>query len=249
MKKKIYQMILLAIVFATMATVKVNAQWTGNGSNVYLTDSTKNVGIGTSSPNNKLTVNGGSISVNSNVNSSNKWGAVTASTGTWDIGLKTGKTTAWRMDAPTSGGLYIGYGIAYNAGGWYWISSAKNDMSTGVNYPMRLSCVDAKSANLEVQGRVKCSEVLVAAKWWDDVFKSEYNLRPLEEVKAFIDANKHLPDVTPGLVIETEGLEVGKASSQMIRKIEELTLYMIKQNEDIKNLKSEIEKLKQNNNP
>ena len=94
---------------------------------------------------------------------------------------------------------------------------------------------------------------MVAAKWWDDVFKSEYNLRPLEEVKAFIAANKHLPDVTPGLVIETEGLEVGKASSQMIRKIEELTLYMIQLNDKMKEkdvqiveLQKQIELLKTN---
>ena len=246
-------MVLLAIVFATMATVNVNAQWSNNATSIWTTDLAKNVGIGTVNPTSKLSIQGGSISINNNSSSINKWGYPGIGY-VWDVALKTGKSNAWRMeDAVTGLGNYIGFGIARNPGGWFWISSSRNDSSAIVKYPMQLLCVDVNSANLQVQGRVKCSEVLVAAKWWDDVFKSEYNLRPLEEVKAFIAANKHLPDVTPGPVIETEGLEVGKASSQMIRKIEELTLYMIQLNDKMKEkdvqiveLQKQIELLKNN---
>ena len=67
----------------------------------------------------------------------------------------------------------------------------------------------------------------------------DYVLAPLSDVEAYIAANKHLPDVTPGSIIETDGLEVGKVSSQMIRKIEELTLYIISQEKAINLLKDQ----------
>jgi hypothetical protein len=53
-----------------------------------------------------------------------------------------------------------------------------------------------------------------------------------------------LHGVTPGPEIETNGLEVGKVSAQMIRKIEELTLYVIQLGKENKALKNEIELLK-----
>ena len=58
-------------------------------------------------------------------------------------------------------------------------------------------------------------------------------------MESFIKANKHLPDVTPGSVIEGEGLEVGKTSAQMIKKIEELTLYVIELQKQMDTLKAQ----------
>lgn len=97
---------------------------------------------------------------------------------------------------------------------------------------------------LDVCGNARFKEVRVQTGWCDYVFDEEYKLRPLEEVKSFIEENKHLPDVTPGPEIEAEGMEVGKTSSQMIRKIEELTLYMIDLNEKVKKLEEENKELK-----
>jgi hypothetical protein len=66
-------------------------------------------------------------------------------------------------------------------------------------------------------------------------------LKPLSEVETFIKENKHLPDVTKGSIIESEGLEVGKTSAQMIKKIEELTLYVIDLQKQVNELKEESE--------
>jgi hypothetical protein len=93
---------------------------------------------------------------------------------------------------------------------------------------------------LDVCGTMRAKEVRVATGWCDYVFADDYELKPLCEVEAFIKENKHLPDVTPGAVIESEGLEVGKTSAQMIKKIEELTLYVI-------DLQKQVDKLKKNN--
>jgi hypothetical protein len=96
---------------------------------------------------------------------------------------------------------------------------------------------------LDVCGTIRSKEILVQTGWCDYVFDKDYKLLSLREVENFIKANKHLPDVTSGDKIETEGLEVGKVSSQMIRKIEELTLYVIAQEKAINDLKAENKKL------
>ncbi len=93
---------------------------------------------------------------------------------------------------------------------------------------------------LDVCGTMRAKEVRVSTGWCDYVFADDYELKPLSEVEAFIKENKHLPEVTPGAIIESEGLEVGQTSAQMIKKIEELTLYVI-------DLQKQIDNLKKNN--
>ena len=96
------------------------------------------------------------------------------------------------------------------------------------------------SYKLEVCGVIRANEVRVEIGWCDYVFADDYILPALSEVEAFIKTNRHLPDVTKGSIIETEGLEVGKTSAQMIKKIEELTLYVI-------DLQKQVDELKKNN--
>ncbi len=90
---------------------------------------------------------------------------------------------------------------------------------------------------LDVCGTIRAKEVRVATGWCDYVFADDYKLPALNDVEAFIKANKHLPDVTPGSIIESEGLEVGKTSAQMIKKIEELKLYVIDLQKQLNELK------------
>lgn len=91
---------------------------------------------------------------------------------------------------------------------------------------------------LDVCGIIRGKEVRVEAGWCDYVFADDYKLPSLKYVETFIKENKHLPDVTPGAVIENEGLELGKTSAQMIKKIEELTLYVIELQKQVDELKS-----------
>ena len=92
---------------------------------------------------------------------------------------------------------------------------------------------------LDVCGTVRAKEVRVETGWCDYVFAENYPLPSLSEVEHFIKTNKHLPDVTPGAVIEEEGLEIGKTSAQMIKKIEELTLYVIDLQKQVNELKND----------
>ena len=98
---------------------------------------------------------------------------------------------------------------------------------------------------LSVKGKISAQEVQVTLNGWSDfVFFDSYRLRPLSEVETFIQENKHLPDVPSAAVVEKEGVNLGEMDAILLRKIEELTLYMIEIKKENESLKREIEKLK-----
>jgi hypothetical protein len=100
---------------------------------------------------------------------------------------------------------------------------------------------------VRVNGLIEAKEMKVtpATAWWPDfVFENKYKLKPLEDVEKYIIENKHLEGVPSSEEVATDGINLGEMNAILLRKIEELTLYMIelkKENEEIKKmiLKSE----------
>src|SRR5690606_40799306 len=62
-------------------------------------------------------------------------------------------------------------------------------------------------------------------------------ISPLAEVKAFINENGHLPDVPSASEVEREGVALGQMDGILLKKVEELTLYVIKLQEDNERLR------------
>ncbi|MES2275706.1 MAG: hypothetical protein V4592_06775 [Bacteroidota bacterium] len=90
---------------------------------------------------------------------------------------------------------------------------------------------------LSVNGTIRSKEVKVeAANWPDYVFKPTYALPSLSWVKAYIDQYQHLPDVPSAQQVAKEGLELGEMNKLLMKKLEELTLYLIQQEQDIREL-------------
>ncbi len=96
---------------------------------------------------------------------------------------------------------------------------------------------------LSVCGNIRAEDVVVETGWCDFVFEEEYPLRPLDEVESFIKTHKHLPDIPAGDSIESNGLSLANISSKFILKIEELTLYTIEQDKQIKAQEAQIQTL------
>ncbi|MGC6471093.1 MAG: hypothetical protein ACON4E_07495 [Flavobacteriales bacterium] len=92
--------------------------------------------------------------------------------------------------------------------------------------------------DLAVCGNIRAGDVKVHAisDWCDYVFEDDYDLKSLEEVEAFIEQNKHLPEIPSAVEVETEGIQVSEMLQLMMKKIEELTLYSIEQDKRIKEL-------------
>ncbi|WP_286756488.1 hypothetical protein [Roseivirga sp. UBA838] len=83
--------------------------------------------------------------------------------------------------------------------------------------------------------------------WPDYVFSSAYNLRPLIELEHFIQQNQHLPEVPSAKEVETNGQDLGDIQAVLLKKIEELTLYLIQENKENSNLKGQITKVEDEN--
>ncbi|PXX94333.1 hypothetical protein DF185_23000, partial [Marinifilum breve] len=66
----------------------------------------------------------------------------------------------------------------------------------------------------------------------------------LKEVESFIEENKHLPDIPSEKEVLENGIAVGEMNAKLLQKIEELTLYVIEQNKEIKALRNEVNDLK-----
>ncbi len=79
---------------------------------------------------------------------------------------------------------------------------------------------------MAVDGSIRTKEVVVETGWSDDVFAAGYELRPLAGVVDFIAEHGHLPDVPTAADVEAHGVGVGEMSSTLLRKVEELTLYV-----------------------
>lgn len=100
-------------------------------------------------------------------------------------------------------------------------------------------------AHLAVKGNIWAMKLKITQDGWADyVFDSSYRLRPLQEVEQFISRNKHLPDVPSAAQVKKDGLNVGDNQATLLRKIEELTLYLIEQDKKIKQLEAELRSTK-----
>jgi hypothetical protein len=82
--------------------------------------------------------------------------------------------------------------------------------------------------------------VKLQANWPDVVFKKDYALMPLSEVKTYIDKNQHLPEMPAATEVEKDGVNLGEMNRLLVKKVEELTLYLIEQQKEIDELKAKI---------
>ncbi|MCQ6961280.1 hypothetical protein [Mucilaginibacter aquariorum] len=100
---------------------------------------------------------------------------------------------------------------------------------------------------LAVNGSVIATSVTVKVKneWPDYVFKKDYKLRTLTEVKNYIDQNHHLPGMPSEKEVMANGLNLGDMNKILTKKIEELTLYLIDAEKREKDLRLQADKLQQ----
>ncbi len=94
---------------------------------------------------------------------------------------------------------------------------------------------------LTVKGKIHTEEVKVdlSVPGPDYVFEEDYDLKSLEEIEAFIKSNNHLPEVPSAKEMEENGIELGVMNMLLLKKIEELTLYIIEQEKRIQALEKD----------
>ena len=71
----------------------------------------------------------------------------------------------------------------------------------------------------------------------DYVFEEDYDLRTIEEVAEYVQENKHLPEVPSAQEMGKEGQDLGSMNLLLLKKVEELTLYLIEQQKELEQLR------------
>jgi hypothetical protein len=101
---------------------------------------------------------------------------------------------------------------------------------------------NASAYKLTVSGKIICEELKVElyANWPDYVFNDEYDLQPIQELKSFIATNNHLPNIPKASEVAENGLEVGEMNRKLLEKVEELTLYIIQLQDQIDEIKQQM---------
>lgn len=183
------------------------------------------------------------------------------------------KAVAKDNNNATGTSLIITVTVVANTGGWGLSGTATTGVTdpylgTSDQQPLIVKTNSAERLRVDAQGRVFIGttgfpsnppsnpllgvEGFIVSKglrvsqsnWPDYVFEQGYRLMPLSELDSFIRKNKHLPDVPSVAVVNQEGISVGDQQALLLRKVEELTLYLLEQNRKIAALEAENAKLK-----
>ncbi|PKF74513.1 hypothetical protein CW752_09035 [Chryseobacterium sp. PMSZPI] len=100
--------------------------------------------------------------------------------------------------------------------------------------------INGENGNAVLYGKFETREVkITSTPTADFVFDENYDLPKLEDIEKHVKEKKHLPEIASAKLMEKEGVNVGEFQIKLLQKIEELTLYSIEQNKQIKQLKEE----------
>ena len=144
----------------------------------------------------------------------------------------------------------------------FWVSGTTYDLSFNVTPSYRIFNIynNALHKNIfsiyendgigqvEVNGKITAEEIEVIRDVpdFDHVFNTEYNLASINEVEQFIKSNKHLPDIPSAKEFKENGYKVGEMDGLLLKKIEELTLYIIEQQKTIEGLQTQMDQIVNN---
>ena len=139
--------------------------------------------------------------------------------------------------------LYIDGNTLYTNGNMILGTLSNTTFSIGTNNQERFRVssngsvgigTTTPSERLEVNGTIRSKEVKVEATGWPDyVFKEDYPLQDLSKLKEYITINKHLPNIPTETEVKDVGINLGEMNAKLLQKIEELTLYIIQQQEQL----------------
>ncbi len=106
---------------------------------------------------------------------------------------------------------------------------------------------NAPSEKLEVSGKVKASSFVTSLQSFPDyVFDPEYKKRSLAAIETYVKQNRHLPNMPSEKEVIKDGLDIPEVITKSVENIEEIYLHLIALEKRIKTLELENAKLKAN---
>ena len=191
---------------------------TNHNTRMTILESNGNVGVGTTNPQGRLHVDQGHLRIGNGTSESSRSANV----------LLFGDNTHVQIGEWQADNMLSFQANTYNF--------TTGNVGIGTTSP---------SYKLDVNGTIRANEIIVNTTGADFVFAEGYQLRPLSEVKEFIQENKHLPEIKSAQEMHENGVGINELQTQLLQKIEELTLYIIQQEERIKQQDLRIKALEQ----
>ncbi|MGH2639073.1 MAG: hypothetical protein ACRDF4_07325 [Rhabdochlamydiaceae bacterium] len=156
--------------------------------------------------------------------------------GNFQVGTNLGTTgfSEFRVVCPPAGASSDGGATA--SGGGYVVVGSQAGTGT-IPTP-----TTTEGVKLLVNGSMVAKEVWTSNAWSDYVFDDGYKLMPLDELGKTLKATKHLPDMPTATEVAVHGFSVGDVESRLLKKVEELTIYVLQLHEENETLERQIEK-------
>lgn len=217
-------------------SVKVNAQWTDNGSTTYTTD---NVGIDVSTAYKDLELYGNkTIRFRASYYSNYE---------VWDI-TQSNDYLYFKHGSSTSANPLVTTILSISAGNLshtgdmvaakfrdkssssYYLDPANTGISLNVAGKIQSKEIEVLALNTQTlkTDEIQTSELIVDYNNLADyVFNVDYSLPSLKEVADYIEQNKHLPGMPTAEEVKENGMNIAEMNNLLLQKVEELTLYIL----------------------
>lgn len=126
-----------------------------------------------------------------------------------------------------------------NGGSTYPVFVISPDTTAAFYGKVSIGTTNAHGYKLAVAGNMIAESVKVKLQpnWPDYAFFKNYELPNLASVEKHIAENGHLPGIPSAKEVEANGINLGDMDAKLLLKIEELTLYLIKQQKELEQLK------------
>jgi hypothetical protein len=154
----------------------------------------------------------------------------------------------------------INSGLIFNTGAsrtggylTFLVNDGTEKMRLDANGNLGIGTTAMGGFKLAVAGTIGAKKLQVTQTGWADyVFDKDYQLPSLAEIENYVQQNRHLPEIPSEKEVLTNGLDVGEMNKILVKKVEELTLYLIEEHkrnvenqERLKRVEEELAELKQ----
>jgi uncharacterized coiled-coil protein SlyX len=134
--------------------------------------------------------------------------------------------------------------IAVRGGSTVWTDALiihADDINGGGLGNIGVGADPGRNYKFAVNGTAIFNKVIVHQYPWPDyVFDSTYRLTRLDSVAEFIRTNHHLAEVPSADSVAKAGIDIGANQATLLKKIEELTLYIIEQDKTLHETRQQL---------